>query len=235
MAAWEIVVETLKVILADSGFDLVKPFRISQYNDQVDARYAMPDFGNPSSLAVLIGNTAVLWPHFLKAVRQAPALYTCEDPLDLYVERTIGKAVKDMGHPWELRYVHEPAARRIAMQQMAHGCGLAHLGPAHLTIHEEVGPWMALRACVVFDMEGPIASISAPDPCTPCAKPCLPALNRAVSRAKLQCDAQTWRVWVDVRDACPMGRNHRYSDDQVRYHYSKDKNVLPLLPSARSK
>jgi methylmalonic aciduria homocystinuria type C protein len=29
-----------------------------------------------------------------------------------------------------------------------------------------------------------------------------------------------WRLWLAVRDACPVGREHRYSDEQIRFHYA---------------
>ena len=35
-----------------------------------------------------------------------------------------------------------------------------------------------------------------------------------------------WRLWLAVRDACPLGREHRYDDDQLRYHYTKDVAAL---------
>lgn len=35
-----------------------------------------------------------------------------------------------------------------------------------------------------------------------------------------------WRPWLAVRDACPLGREHRYSEQQVAYHYTKDAKWL---------
>jgi methylmalonic aciduria homocystinuria type C protein len=36
-------------------------------------------------------------------------------------------------------------------------------------------------------------------------------------------------AWIDVRDACPIGKGARYSDAQVRYHYTKDRAYLRVL------
>ena len=36
----------------------------------------------------------------------------------------------------------------------------------------------------------------------------------------------TWRLWLAVRDACPVGREHRYGDDQIGYHYRHDRTLL---------
>ena len=37
---------------------------------------------------------------------------------------------------------------------------------------------------------------------------------------------ENWRSWVAIRDACPLGKAHRYSDEQIRYHYTKDIKLL---------
>lgn len=47
----------------------------------------------------------------------------------------------------------------------------------------------------------------------------MPALDAALG-------AEDWRRWLAVRDACPVGRAHRYSDAQIAYHYTKDRGVL---------
>jgi methylmalonic aciduria homocystinuria type C protein len=36
----------------------------------------------------------------------------------------------------------------------------------------------------------------------------------------------TWPLWLAVRDACPVGRAHRYCEDQIRYHYAGDRTAL---------
>jgi hypothetical protein len=55
--------------------------------------------------------------------------------------------------------------------------------------------------------------------CT-CDAPCHDALARALATPN------DWRAWLAVRDACPIGRDYRYDDDQLRYHYTKDRAAL---------
>jgi hypothetical protein len=33
-------------------------------------------------------------------------------------------------------------------------------------------------------------------------------------------------AWIAVRDACPVGREGRYSDAQLEYHYTKARGLL---------
>jgi hypothetical protein len=38
-----------------------------------------------------------------------------------------------------------------------------------------------------------------------------------------------WKSWAEVREVCPEGKLFRYGDDQLRYHYVKDRSILRLL------
>jgi methylmalonic aciduria homocystinuria type C protein len=35
-----------------------------------------------------------------------------------------------------------------------------------------------------------------------------------------------WRAWLAVRESCPVGREYRYCDAQIEYHYTKDRAIL---------
>jgi hypothetical protein len=64
------------------------------------------------------------------------------------------------------------------------------------------------------DGEPPARSV-AEHVCT-CDQRCLDAFTRAVGSK----GPERWRAWLEVRDACTAGREHRYSDEQIAYHYS---------------
>ncbi len=60
-----------------------------------------------------------------------------------------------------------------------------------------------------------------------CAAGCQPALERALAAGAPRDQAELrerWKLWLAVRDGCPVGRDHRYSDDQIRYHYAGDRS-----------
>ncbi|MDX2167772.1 MAG: hypothetical protein SF182_11935 [Deltaproteobacteria bacterium] len=87
------------------------------------------------------------------------------------------------------------------------------------------GPWIGLRAALVLDRPGPTGPPPrAANPCPDCARTCVPAFERA--RAAPGELADTWPLWLAVRDACPIGRAHRYDEAQIRYHYIKDRRAL---------
>jgi methylmalonic aciduria homocystinuria type C protein len=88
-------------------------------------------------------------------------------------------------------------------------------------VHPVFGPWIGLRAAAVLDVDAPAgAPPLAPLPCRDCAHACEPAFARALGAG------DAWRAWLAVRDACPVGRTHRYGEAQLRYHCTKDRTVL---------
>lgn len=204
------------------GLDLTHALSL-RWLDEALVR-ALPD-GAIDRLAILIGNTRAIWP-FIRQARRGP------DPVERHCELVVAEAVDGLG----ARLFH--AHRRydgayLPLQRIAHQAGMLHLSPSHLSLHGQHGPWVALRALIVVDQPGPTGPAPrAPDPCTPCDKPCLPALAAAVAGPD---DAASWRRWLAVRDACPVGRVSRYRPPQVAYHYTKDPTWLDVEPEEGSR
>lgn len=216
---------------AERGLDLLQPLQVGWYNQAVEPAYRLPDFGRPEALAWVIGNTRALWPRLRQAVARDPSLAADESPVDRYCEHAVRAALAGVAQAWEARFAPEPPPRRVAMQRLAHVAGLAYLSPSYLSVHPVYGPWIALRAAVVVDMAGPPGPAPAPAPPCDCQAHCAPHLRAALNMAGADAvDAgaveRRWRAWVAVRDACPLGRAHRYSDEQIRYHYTKDRRCL---------
>jgi methylmalonic aciduria homocystinuria type C protein len=212
------------------GLDLTRSLRVGWYNQLVEPAHRLPDFGRPSCLAVIVGNTRALWPHLARALRADAGLAGHPDPVDQYCERVLGAAVADVPAPCILRFAHEPPPR-VAIQRLAHVAGLAYLSACHLSVHPVYGPWIALRAVVVVDVDGPAEAPALAAPCD-CAGHCGPHLAAALARAGAGTPESAevkrdWRAWLAVRDACPVGREHRYSEQQIRYHYTNDPAALP--------
>ncbi len=208
--------------LAGTGLDLLAPLAMGAYNRAVSEPLRLP--AGDDRLALVVGNTRVLWPLFLKVFRRQSDLQRTSDPLDRYVEQALARALD--GLPvLDVRGAHEPPPRRVAIQRAADLAGMASLSPAHLSVHPIYGPWIALRALVVLDMPTSAGPAWPAAPCWEgCGRPCLEALQKAL---EVGWDPKrTWRAWVAIRDACPRGRRHRYSEAALRYHYAGDRTVL---------
>jgi methylmalonic aciduria homocystinuria type C protein len=229
---WPSLTKSVAARLAASGLDLVHPFSVDWYNARAAPRGArLPDFGRSGALGLLIGNTQALWPHFRRAYAAEPRLQTACDPLDAYCTDAVLACAAAFEAASVVRFAHELEPAPIPIQRIAAITGFATLSPSHLSVHAEQGPWIALRAVAIFDVDGPSGD---PPPhrdlCTPCHKPCMPAFNSAFERLGGELAAAAveldWQSWLAVRDACPVGKSSRYSDEQIRYHYTKRRSLL---------
>jgi len=196
-------------VLAEAGFDLVHAF------DTAAVAHEFPFLADPARRrGLLVGNTRALWPRFLAARRADPELLAASDPLDLYTERTVAHAFP--GERVWLAHAQYDGAW-IPIQRLAAAVGFAHLAPSHLSIHPTYGPWFALRGVIAL-VGDPPATRTTCAPC-PCDTACTDQLARAIA-------SQDPRDWIALRDSCNVGRNHRYGDDQLLYHYTKDRALL---------
>lgn len=237
--------EAFRISCRGTGFDLIQPTTIGPYNAAVDDGLRLPQLSNPNDLVVVVANTAALWQPFLKALEADEALREDSDPLNAYTEQIIGSAATTVATRFELkseiRWAHTLGPGLVAIQRLVDLSGLAALSPSHLNIHPQHGPWIGLRAAVVFNIAGPDASTieattaKPQSPCLDCEQPCMPAMEKALAKAKtLTFDeiANQWQLWLAVRDACPVGKDSRYSDEQIQYHYLKSLDLLhALLPN----
>jgi methylmalonic aciduria homocystinuria type C protein len=230
---WRTATETVAARLRAAGLDLCAAIAARWYDEAVEPELQL-GAPRPDALVVVVGNTRALWPAFSSALRTEPALADERSPLDTYVARELRAAASLLPLPSIVRLSHEPPPRRIAMQRMAEIAGLAPRGPGYLSIHPTFGPWIGLRGAIVLDLPGPDGEARpAVRPTGPweaaCEQAVLDAL--ALSGAVLGHEAirDSWRAWVAVRDACPIGREHRYCDEQLRYHYTHDRAILHAI------
>ncbi len=217
-----------------AGLDLAAAFPVAAYNRSVPENYRLPTFARDNPLGIVLGNSRAFWPRFLEALRESGELLGSKHPVNAYVMERVGRLLEGLPFRFEVRWAHASEPSPVAIQRAAMIAGLAHTSPSHLSIHPEHGPWIGLRAVVVVDAGWAFGEPSAaPDPCTPCAKPCLPFLDRAVEASRHRPMERkvsgSWRLWLAVRDACPVGRASRYSEEQCEYHYRPDRGFLLSL------
>ncbi|HEU5077137.1 MAG TPA: hypothetical protein VFU02_23260 [Polyangiaceae bacterium] len=207
------------------GFDLVQAFDAASYNRSPRALgtpFRLPTFGYARPLGLVVAHGAALWQVFLEAVRTQEQLRRSAHPLDEYTESVVHDLQRATDSPKAAFFSHrcDPV---IPIQRIADVAGLAGMSPSHLSVHPRVGPWLGLRAVVVFaeNYEAEPAPV-AERPCEGCSlKPCVRPFERA--RADARAD---WQAWLAVRDSCPVGRRARYGDPQIRYHYTKERALI---------
>jgi methylmalonic aciduria homocystinuria type C protein len=186
----------------------------------------LPDFGRARTRGLIAWATADWWTDFITDWRRDPALRAEADPVERHSEREIAAAMASRAERVAIWFAHDEPPPPL--QRIADRFGLAPLAASYLNVHPVYGPWIALRAFIAIDADGPPTEPAPPAACD-CEAGCLPAFRRAMAASEgADGDpvAPRWRDWLAVRDACPVGREHRYSEQQIRYHYTKDRSVL---------
>jgi hypothetical protein len=225
--------------LLTSGVDIVHPFKIQSYNaGKENEKDHLPTFGRKSTAAMLIGNSAVIWQPFLLWLRAFPEKVDSENPFDDFLNSVLQGIQDDMKADsalaplkMEVRLSTGMGCDFVDMLCAARVSGLAYYSEsAHLSLHPTFGPWWAMRSVVILDVDfdeslscplqavNPIADLEGE----------LQTLTAALkAKGGIETWKQNWREWVDMRKL--SGRHHsqyEYSEDQIEYHYSKNKQVL---------
>ena len=150
------------------------------------------------------------------------------DPLDRWTRRIVDALAQEFGAralypfggpPWQ------------PFQAWALAAGIAHKSPIGLLIHPRYGLWHNYRAALGFPTAVTLPPReAASSPCDTCAtQPCLSACPvDAFSATGFAVDACRTHVrgagspcrdnGCLARDACPVGRQWRYSPEQVAFH-----------------
>jgi hypothetical protein len=218
------LVETLRAALTPHGLFLRGTVKFAPGE-------AAPELesGQPAASVVLIGNIGgSIWEPFSRW-REGHPDRGGADPLDSWSKQTILPVAKAVGAtayfpsdpPWQ-------PFQRWAMR--AEGLKPSPLG---MLIHPRYGLWHGYRGAFGFDRAlpatGEMVSAHACDSCT--EKPCLSAcpadalalrkFDLGRCRSHLRTKAGAGGCFVEgclSRNACPVGRNHRYSQPQLRFH-----------------
>lgn len=184
---------------------------------------SLPD-GSACRTVVVIGNVGGgMWPAFRAEETAGP------HPLDRWTRRVLAPIAQRLGAV----YVHPSDEPFQPFQRWAQRADDVWQSPIGLLIHADYGLWHAYRGALLFAQE--ISGL--PDvgrrsnPCLACVdQPCLttcPVDAFAPSGYDSASCAQHVRSDRDpnclaegcaARCACPVGADHRYGPDQMRFH-----------------
>ncbi|MBR7801346.1 hypothetical protein [Undibacterium fentianense] len=138
-----------------------------------------------------------------------------------------------------------PSLHRISLQKLGQLVGWHHTTPFMVGINPEFGSWFAYRALILANTTLATTPIVRSDtqahhsPCKTCVeKPCLHACPpRAIDSEKM--DLQRCLDYRQQDDAacvstclarwiCPVGFEHRYTEEQMAYHYEGSLKMIRI-------
>ena len=197
-----------------------------------------PDMLGGYRQLLLIGHRGrLLW----QQVQQAQPADT--DPIDSFtqtqVEAWLQRRLPGVRHAWVY-----PGAGMIGLQHLGALAGWHHPSPFMVGVHAAWGSWFAYRAVLLLDADlPPTPPLTDPAPCPSFAsRACVAACPADALRNGFDLQACiTHRLQPDsscaarclARNACPLGEDGRYSDEQIAYHYGQSLAVLRALAVGR--
>lgn len=175
---------------------------------------------------ILIGNAGrAMW-----AALKASGLKS-DDPIDDFSVRAVMEwfAAQFPANRCTLLY---PGDGPVGLQTLGRLAGWHHPTPFMLGILPQWGSWFGYRVALLTDTAlAPTVPLQGASPCAACAeRPCIAAcpaqamaggefVLEKCARYRKQADSRC-RTGCVARDACPVGREHRYDDEQMRHSYS---------------
>lgn len=235
---------SLKEDLYAVGFDIFHPFDPSLYNRCIETEnLPLEPLPEAQMVAYLIGNTKLIWPFFREWYRSHG---TDSDPFDTFCQKTLERIFQRnlQGKEYHVYWSFESSPEKlVSMQRVASVSGLSFLDTkSHLSIHPVYGTWHSFRAVVVVKAEGPNLPTPTPAPCllTPQEQEkAKVAMFHAleVSDKDRLCDQlhgkgpseQVAAAWIELRDCVSVGKEFRFDEDQLWYHYTKDTKFLRTI------
>jgi epoxyqueuosine reductase len=125
-----------------------------------------------------------------------------------------------------------PSSLPLNLQQLGTLAGWSHPSPLGTGINRDFGVWFAYRAAFLTDVELPLLRQEAGEsPCAAClTRDCISACPSQATGYPDQFDVYTcaaFRAELEspcierclARLACPYAPEHRYSNEQLAYHY----------------
>ena len=153
------------------------------------------------------------------------------DPVDHYSLVVMQQFIDDYLKAPPVLLIY-PAEYLLPLQQLGELAGWSQPSPLGLGINPEYGLWFAYRTAFLTNYQLPVTqSPASQSPCATCAdKPCINTCPAGAVQSPGRFDVYacaTFRLATDsacadrclARTACPIGAEHRYTLEQVQYHY----------------
>jgi cyanocobalamin reductase (cyanide-eliminating) / alkylcobalamin dealkylase len=213
----------LRNALTNAAFDITT---ILPWSAALATAPSLQNLAAPTTThALIIGNSRQLWPRFVDAYRCSNQLRCEPHPLDHWIEQQLSTILVDRPHRFGHRAYDD---KYVPLQRLAVAAGLGRLSETHLVIHPVFGPWFSLRAVVAIDAPTAAEFVATAAPITAGNCDPLHCMQQCQQRfAEAQAAPPgSWRAWLAARAACSVGRDWRFSDAQIAYHYCKDTTAL---------
>lgn len=191
------------------------------------------------SQLILIGHGGKVFWEALKATGVDLSRQEEQHPVDNFTVSTVQQFMHEEHADCAYQIIY-PGTYTISLQELGKLAGWHHSSPFMVGINPTFGSWFAYRAVVLANTN---LALSAPiicaSPCDSCEdKPCISACPAQALDAGefhlLKCvsyrqeEASVCKNTCVARRRCPVAIEHRYSEEQMQYHYGRSMRVIGI-------
>lgn len=167
-----------------------------------------------------------------------------EHPIDGFCVQTVARWFADFLPDRRYRIVY-PGEQTVGLQQLGKLAGWHQPSPFMVAIDAKWGSWFAYRAAILADSDFlPFFPVDRRSPCETCpSQPCIVACPAgALTGGAFSFDlCSAYRLSTGsrcasaclARNACPIGAEHRYDDEQIRHSYSHSLAMIKVYTARR--
>ena len=223
----------MRKLFSKKGFDIVHPFSSDWYNEHMASVVPFSRMDEVVKLptgtsGVLVGNTRALWDTFMAEYDANCDLQEQLHPLDAFTETSVSDVLSQLNtdpataaDTADIYFCHDTRPDRIiSFQRLAHCSALAHYSPElGLCLHPQYGAWLAFRTAIIFNSRDATKMSNHRAPSL-LPFPCSEETRSAVLKFQQENPPSTWKDWLALRDLVVVGKDWRYEDQQLIYHYT---------------
>lgn len=170
-----------------------------------------------------------------------------DHPMDDFARKTVSAFLQEQHLEGQFQFVY-PGPYVLNLQSLGRLIGWHHDTPLKIGLHPFYGLWFAYRAVVLVNADlptTPLVDSPSISPCQTCVSKACIARCPAAAVAEVQFDLDRcidYRVQDNScckqrcvsREACPVAAEHRYSDEQIHFHYAQSWTMLKAFKSSKS-
>ena len=225
----------ISTLFQSSGFNLIRRIKVDEYDHQAPLNRCTINLFPDSKTIILVGFAGRgFWKILQQFLAENPEFRDSqEDWIDEYTLLKFASAARilnqrKVNHKFVLPFGSE--ALTLDFMQLGHAGGIGTRSLLGILIHPEYGTWVSLRGAIVTDLEFSDYDTPLPsfNPCTTCPKPCISACpgNTISERGwdwkscmNFRLSNGTCSTNCTSRRACPYGKEHQYSEEQLAHHH----------------
>ena len=217
----------LSPILDDAGLNLCAVFDIQNLPKDLLPSVQSIHKNKYQQLIVFAHAGKKMW----QALQDSP-FQAVTNPIDSFSKHTVQQYLKHEHPEVEYQVVYPDEQQIIPLQKLGFLAGWHHESPFRIGINQTYGSWFAYRVVVLANTNlTPTQTITAPSPCENCTdKPCItvcPAEALTTGNLSLQTclnyrlkEHSKCQTTCLSRIRCSIANEHRYSHEQIQYHYT---------------